>query len=70
MNLTTSSATADRARELLLNLYFSVITFSMISYGSHQPATGWWQVIVGIESTLGALLLTLLVFVLGRRVAC
>lgn len=52
-----------------MNLYFSVITFSTIGYGDLSPASPFARVLVSIESIAGALLLALLVFVLGRRVA-
>ena len=54
--------------EVLLNIYFSVITFSTIGYGDLSPAGPWSRLLVGIESIAGALLLALLIFVLGRRV--
>lgn len=52
-----------------LNLYFSTITFSTIGYGDLSPASPLARLLVSIESIAGALLLALLVFVLGRRVA-
>ena len=52
-----------------LNLYFSIITFSTIGYGDLSPASPLARALVGFESIAGALLLALLVFVLGRRVA-
>lgn len=54
--------------EMLLNMYFSVTTFSAIMDGNLAPA-GWGsRVIVAVESIVGALLIALLIFVLGRRV--
>ncbi|SFL64519.1 Pentapeptide repeat-containing protein [Halogranum rubrum] len=49
-------------------LYFSVVTFTTLGYGDYQPATGLTQLIASTEALLGALLMALLVFVLGRRV--
>ncbi|WEL22698.1 pentapeptide repeat-containing protein [Halorhabdus sp. BNX81] len=55
--------------DVLLNVYFSVITFSTIGYGDLSPASPWSRVLVAGESLVGAILVALLVFVLGRRVA-
>ncbi|ERJ05763.1 Serine-threonine protein kinase [Halorhabdus tiamatea SARL4B] len=55
--------------DVLLNVYFSVITFSTIGYGDLSPASAWSRVLVAGESLVGAILVALLVFVLGRRVA-
>jgi hypothetical protein len=55
--------------DLLLNIYFSIITFSTIGYGDLSPAAPGSRVLVAFESITGALLLALLIFVLGRRVA-
>ena len=49
------------------SLYFSVITFSTIGYGDLSPRGVGSQVLVGLESLLGALLVALFIFVLGRR---
>lgn len=48
-------------------LYFSVITFTTLGYGDFHPATGSTQFLASVESLVGALLMALLVFVLGRR---
>ncbi|WP_276299372.1 pentapeptide repeat-containing protein [Halorussus lipolyticus] len=50
-----------------ISLYFSVVTFTTLGYGDLQPASGAAQALATIESFLGALLIALLVFVLGRR---
>ena len=52
---------------LLANLYFSGVTFTTLGYGDIQPATPAVEVMATVESFLGALLMALLVFVLGRR---
>lgn len=54
---------------LLINLYFSVVTFTTLGYGDIQPSNGATQALAGLESLLGAVLIALLVFVLGRRAA-
>ena len=51
------------------NLYFSMITFTTLGYGDIQPVGTTARTLAGLESFLGALLLALVVFVLGRRVA-
>jgi uncharacterized protein YjbI with pentapeptide repeats len=55
--------------KLLMNLYFSVVTFTTLGYGDIQPSNGATQALAGLESLLGAALIALLVFVLGRRAA-
>ena len=54
-------------RTLFENLYFSAVTFTTLGYGDIQPASDAAQLLASIESFLGALLMALLVFVLGRR---
>lgn len=53
--------------ELLTSFYFSVVTFTTLGSGDLQPANGVGQTVATLESFLGALLMALLVFVLGRR---
>lgn len=55
--------------DLLIGLYFSIITFSTIGYGDFYPASPVSRLLVGFESLAGALLIALFVFVIGRRVA-
>ena len=50
-------------------LYFSIITFTTIGYANVAPHGPWSRVLVGIESLVGAVLIALFVYVLGRRVA-
>ena len=57
----------ENARILFENLYFSAVTFTTLGYGDIQPASDAAQLLASIESFLGALLMALLVFVLGRR---
>jgi uncharacterized protein YjbI with pentapeptide repeats len=56
-------------QELLWNVYFSITTFSTIMDGGLAPVGPWTRIVVAVESLTGALLVALLVFVLGRRVA-
>jgi hypothetical protein len=62
-------ATFEGWNDLLLNVYFSGITFSTIGYGDLSPAAPGTRALVFVESLLSAVLVALLVFVLGRRVA-
>lgn len=65
MELPTVHGMAALAR----GLYFSIITFTTIGYANVAPNGPWSRVLVGIESLLGAILVALFVYVLGRRVA-
>ncbi|WP_196219640.1 potassium channel family protein, partial [Halorubrum sp. BV1] len=49
-------------------LYFSTLTFTTLGFGGFEPI-GWSRWIATIETGLGASLMALLVFVLGRRAA-
>ncbi|WP_255151691.1 pentapeptide repeat-containing protein [Halorarius halobius] len=51
------------------NLYFSLVTFTTLGYGDVQPIGTVARVLAGIEAFLGAILIALVVFVLGRRVS-
>lgn len=51
------------------NLYFSMVTFTTLGYGDIQPVGMTARTLAGLESFFGALLVALVVFVLGRRVA-
>ncbi len=53
---------------LLESLYFSTLTFTTLGMGDYEPM-GVGQVLVTINTALGAVLIALLVFVLGRRAA-
>jgi hypothetical protein len=61
--------TVDGWVTMLQSLYFSVITFSTIGYGDLYPIGPGSKLLVGFESLIGALLVALFVFVLGRQVA-
>ncbi|MFB6268190.1 MAG: ion channel, partial [Halodesulfurarchaeum sp.] len=51
------------------NLYFSLVTFTTLGYGDIQPVGAMARFLASVESFIGALLVALVVFVLGRRVA-
>lgn len=50
------------------SLYYSTLTFTALGFGDFQPV-GFGRVLTTIETSLGAVLLALLVFILGRRAA-
>lgn len=62
-------ATWSGIETLFLNLYFSVITFSTLGYGDLSPHGPLSRTFVAVESLAGAVLVALLIYVLGRRVA-
>lgn len=53
--------------DFLTNLYFSSLTFTTLGYGDLQPSTWSVRLLATIESFIGALLMALFVFVLGKR---
>lgn len=53
-------------RALGASFYFSTVTFTTLGYGDMHPL-GWGRTLATVESFVGALLMALLVFVLGRR---
>jgi hypothetical protein len=57
---------AERAGVLGTHLYFSTVTLTTLGDGDFQPV-GWARWIATVESFVGALLMALLTFVLGRR---
>ena len=53
---------------LLESLYFSTLTFTILGMGDYEPM-GVGQIIATVNTTFGAVLIALLLFVLGRRAA-
>ncbi|GAB7091464.1 hypothetical protein JCM18237_17350 [Halorubrum luteum] len=53
---------------LLESLYFSTLTFTTLGMGDYEPI-GVGQMLATLNTALGAILIALLVFVLGRRAA-
>ncbi|MFC7233468.1 potassium channel family protein [Saliphagus sp. GCM10025308] len=49
-------------------IYFSTLTFTTLGFGDFQPVA-WGKWLATMETALGATLIALLVFVLGRRAA-
>ena len=50
------------------SVYYSTLTFTALGFGDFQPV-GFGRVLTAIETSLGAVLLAFLVFILGRRTA-
>jgi len=67
-----SPITASRVIEdpLLLaqSIYYSTLTFTTLGMGDFQP-TGLGRILTTLETSLGAIIVALLVFVFGRRAA-
>ena len=61
-------ATLEGWRVVLDNVYFSLVTFTTVGYGDVNPV-GTAKGLAAVEGALGVLLASLVVFVLGRRVA-
>jgi hypothetical protein len=51
------------------SLYYSMLTFTALGFGDFRPANPAGQIATVVETSIGAVLLALLVFVLGRRAA-
>lgn len=49
-------------------VYYSTLTYTALGFGDFQPI-GFGRLLIAIETSLGAVMLTLLVFILGRRAA-
>lgn len=64
----TYSRIAENPELLLESLYFSTLTFTTLGMGDYEPM-GFGQVLATLNTALGAVLIALLVFVLGRRAA-
>lgn len=69
LELPTLAGIAGALDALLRGIYFSIITFTTIGYANVAPHGPGSRVLVGIESLVGAILIALFVYVLGRRVA-
>lgn len=54
--------------EFANSVYYSTLTFTALGFGDFRPV-GFGRVLTTIETGLGAVLLALLVFILGRRAA-
>jgi hypothetical protein len=66
---TAQLASVDGLEVLGKNIYFSLVTFTTLGYGDIQPIGATASMLAGLEAFFGAMLVALVVFVLGRRVA-
>jgi uncharacterized protein YjbI with pentapeptide repeats len=64
----TYAQIASNPAEILNSVYYSTLTYTALGFGDFQPV-GFGRALTTIETGLGAVLLALLVFVLGRRAA-
>lgn len=64
--LTYSDSFVETAQMFWKSLYFSTMTFTTLGYADFQLGN-WARLLAMVESFVGALLMALLVFVLGRR---
>jgi uncharacterized protein YjbI with pentapeptide repeats len=52
---------------LFESLYFSALTFTTLGYGDFNPVTRAGRLLAVVETSIGVILLAILVFVFGRR---
>jgi uncharacterized protein YjbI with pentapeptide repeats len=64
----TYAQIASNPLEILNSVYYSTLTFTALGFGDFKPV-GFGRALTTIETGLGAVLLALLVFILGRRAA-
>lgn len=62
----TIARVSDRPRLFGISLYYSTLTFTNLGFGKFQPY-GIGHLLTILETSLGAVLIALLVYVLGRR---
>lgn len=49
------------------SVYYSTLTFTNLGFGDYRPAGRYGQLLTVVETAIGVVMLSLLVFVLGRR---
>jgi len=64
----TYAQIASNPAEILNSIYYSTLTYTALGFGDFQPV-GIGRLLTTIETGLGAVMLALLVFILGRRAA-
>ena len=52
---------------LFQSFYFSGLTFTTLGYGDFNPVNQWGQILAVLETSIGVVLLAILVFVFSRR---
>lgn len=64
----TYAQIASNPVEILNSVYYSTLTYTALGFGDFQPV-GFGRLLTTVETGLGAVMLALLVFILGRRAA-
>lgn len=64
----SSSGSPITYEDILESVYFSTLTYTALGFGDFQPV-GFGRLLTTVETGLGAVMLALLVFILGRRAA-
>jgi uncharacterized protein YjbI with pentapeptide repeats len=64
----TYAQIASNPVEILNSVYYSTLTYTALGFGDFQPV-GFGRLLTTLETGLGAVMLALLVFILGRRAA-
>jgi uncharacterized protein YjbI with pentapeptide repeats len=67
-NPITYAQIASNPVEILNSVYYSTLTYTALGFGDFQPV-GLGRLLTTVETGLGAVMLALLVFILGRRAA-
>jgi len=67
-NPITYAQIASNPVEILNSIYYSTLTYTALGFGDFQPV-GLGRLLTTLETGLGAVMLALLVFILGRRAA-
>jgi len=60
-------ANSESSVTLFESLYFSAMTFTTLGYGDFAPSNSAGQVLAVAETSLGVIILAIVVFVFGRR---
>lgn len=66
-DLIERSGATETPVTLLDSIYFSALTFTTLGYGDFNPVGPFGQFLAVVETSLGVILLAILVFVFGRR---
>jgi uncharacterized protein YjbI with pentapeptide repeats len=64
----TYAQIASNPVEILNSVYYSTLTYTALGFGDFQPVS-FGRLLTTVETGLGAVMLALLVFILGRRAA-
>jgi len=67
-NPITYAQIASNPVEILNSIYYSTLTYTALGFGDFQPV-GLGRLLTTLETGLGAVMLALILFILGRRAA-